>query len=181
MLYSPGKSPISHCPGRSKDQCIPPGRGGISEAAPSRSPEPHPSPGPESRTFRLCAGVGAAPGERSPEEGRGLPLAPPTTGRAELGGAYGARGSPAARLPPRAARAPPHSGLKPRGRLVAAQRAPSGARRCESAPAASTMRPAPALALASLCLLALPAAAAAAAYFGSVPVASPHSACPVPG
>ncbi|XP_055448412.1 protein Wnt-9b [Psammomys obesus] len=68
--------------------------------------------------------------------------------------------------PPRAARAPPRPGLKPRGRLVAALRAPSGAGRCESAPAAGTMRPAPALALAALCLLALPAAAAAAAYFG---------------
>lgn len=42
------------------------------------------------------------------------------------------------------------------------------------------MRPSPALALAALCLLALPTTAAAAAYFGSVPVASPRSACPIP-
>lgn len=75
----------------------------------------------------------------------------------------------------------PTRGLKPRGRLVAVLGAPSGARRCKSAPAAGNMRPAPALALAALCLLALPAVVAAAAYFGSVPVASPRSACPVPG
>lgn len=88
-------------------------------------------------------------------------------------------GSPATPLTLREACAPPHPGLKPHGRLVAAPRAPSGARRCKSAPAVGNMRPAPALVLAALCLLALPAAAAAA-YFGSVPVASPLSACLVP-
>lgn len=88
-------------------------------------------------------------------------------------------GSPATPLTLREACAPPHPGLKPHGRLVAAPRAPSGARRCKSAPAVGNMRPAPALVLAALCLLALPAAAAAS-YFGSVPVASPLSACLVP-
>ncbi|XP_059126717.1 protein Wnt-9b [Peromyscus eremicus] len=80
-------------------------------------------------------------------------------------------GSPAKPLPSPAACAPPHPGLKPHGRLVAALRAPGGARRCESAPAVGIMRPAPApaLALAALCLLALPAAAAAATYFGQDP------------
>lgn len=89
-------------------------------------------------------------------------------------------GSPASPLTLPEACAPPHPGLKPHERLVAAPLAPSGARRCKSAPAVGNMRPAPALVLAALCLLALPAAAAAA-YFGSVPVASPLSACLVPG
>lgn len=163
-------APFSYCPGRSREEishpCIPPGRGSIS-LAPSLS--------------RHTLPLGAAPGECSPGAGRDPPLTPPLTRRVELGGANAAGGSPAALPPPWAARAPPHPGLKPRGRLVAALGAPSGARRCQSAPAAGTMRPAPALALAALCLLALPAAAAAAAYFGSVPVASPRSACPFPG
>lgn len=90
-------------------------------------------------------------------------------------------GSQSKPLPSPAACAPPHPGLKPHRRLVAVLRAPGGARRCKSAPAVGIMRPAPALALAALCLLALPAAAAAATYFGSVPVAFPLSACPVPG
>lgn len=118
--------------------------------------------------------------------GRGGPgaAAPPATGRGEAAGANGTGGSPpgGATSAAPSTPAPPRPCLKPRGGLVAALRALSGARRCVWAPRHATgiMRPPPALALAALCLLALPSAAAAA-YFGSVPAAPPaHLPSPPP-
>lgn len=152
----------------------PPWRGRIYSAG-----YPHPaSPGPRGFKFR-CRVQGRARRQVSSHLGRwekelGAVLGRrphPRRGGARTAGPMG-RGArrlgaaPPAPLPPLAAPAPPHPGLKPRGQQVAALGDARGRR------VAGTMRPPPTLALAALCLLALPAVAAAAAYFGSVPAAS---------